>query len=175
VRPWLRDVTLVVFGAALVAGLSQVVIPLGFTPVPLSLGNLAVLLVGGALGARRGVAALLLWAVAGWLGAPVLAGFGRGLGGPTFGYIVGYIVAALLIGWLAGRDGRSSVGRNVLTMVLGVVVIYLFGLPYLALVTHASLATVLLQGLAPFVLGDLLKSLVAAGLLSFKGSRQARF
>jgi hypothetical protein len=97
---WLRDLSLIVLGALLVATLAQVIIPLPFTPVPLTGQTFAVLLVGAALGSKRGIASLALYTVMGALGLPFFAGGASGLvylSGPTLGYLVGFIAAAYVI------------------------------------------------------------------------------
>ncbi|MDR2113950.1 MAG: biotin transporter BioY, partial [Bifidobacteriaceae bacterium] len=102
-RSRVKDAVWVTAGAAWVALLGQISIPLGFTPVPLSLGTFAVLTAGTALGATRGAAAMVLFLVAGWAGAPVFAGGHSGIGLPTTGYVLGYVAAAALAGRAARR------------------------------------------------------------------------
>jgi biotin transport system substrate-specific component len=169
----LTDALLVLGGAALVALLAQAEIPL--KPVPITLQTLGVLLVGAALGWKRGGLALLLYVLAGSLGLHVFAGGKSGFGGASSGYLVGFVVAAGLVGWLVQRFGldRRVLG-TALAMLAGNVVIYLFGLPWLAQVigvpwlspeTGLDGKTVLGYGLIPFLLGDTLKLVLAALLL----------
>jgi biotin transport system substrate-specific component len=160
----LRDAALVVGGAGLVAGLGQVSIPLGFTPVPISLGTFAVLSVGAALGPARALASLALFTAAGVAGAPVFVGASSGWGGPSFGYVLGYVAAVAVVGALAKRGADRSVWRTAGTMALGSLVIYAAGVPWLAWELGASLPRALALGVAPFLVGDALKTMAAAGL-----------
>jgi biotin transport system substrate-specific component len=163
-----KNIALVVAGAAWIAGLSQVAIPLGFTPVPLSLGTFAVLTTGAALGARRAAASAALFLIAGLAGVPVFAGGQSGFGPPTIGYAIGYVIAAALIGHATrATQGRAdhSFGRFLAIMALGTVVIYLIGVPYLVAVVHVSWADGIVQGVVPFLIGDLIKALAAAALV----------
>jgi biotin transport system substrate-specific component len=162
---------LVVGGAALVAICAQISLPL--QPVPLTLQTLAVLLVGAALGARRGAASLLTYLAAGAAGLPVFAGGGHFLtsaksGGlsPTFGYLIGFILAAGLVGWLCERFGadRTPWG-TALAMLAGNIVIYAAGLPVLAVLFGLKGQALLSAGLTPFLIGDALKLALAAALL----------
>ncbi|MCL2803572.1 MAG: biotin transporter BioY [Micrococcales bacterium] len=160
----IRHSALVVAGAAWVAVLGQITIPLPFSPVPLSLGSFAVLTAGAALGAKRALASMLLFLAAGLAGAPVFAGGGHGAV-PTLGYAVGYIAAATLVGHLAARRSGSHRLATFGTMVLGAGIIHLCGVPYLAWSAGLSLAQATALGLAPFVLADIIKAALAAGLL----------
>ena len=160
------DAVLVVGACLFTALLAQVKIPLGFTPVPITGQTFAVLLVGAALGSRRGAAALLLYLVAGsWL--PFYAGGASGYFWTiaSGGYIVGFVPAAFVVGWLAERgwDRRPWI---LLSMLAGNVILYLPGLAWLATFAPADSrwATTMEWGLYPFILGDLIK-LVAASLL----------
>ena len=165
---WLRDALLVGGGCLLVALLAQVKIPLGFTPVPVTGQTLAVLLVGAALGSRRGAAALLLYLLAGtWL--PFYAGGVSGFVGSiaSGGYIVGFVPAAFVVGWLCER-GWDRKPWIVLAMLAGNIILYLPGLLWLGIFAapaESRWATTLEWGLYPFILGDLLKLFAAALLL----------
>lgn len=162
-----RDLLLVLGGAALVALAAQLELPL--RPVPLTLQTLAVLLVGAALGSRRGALSLLSYLAAAALGLPVLSGGAGGLArllGPTGGYLLGFVLAAGLVGWLVQRFGSDrSVGGTALAMLAGNVLIYLPGLAWLAHVTGLHGQSLLAAGLVPFLLGDALKLGLAALLL----------
>jgi biotin transport system substrate-specific component len=103
--------------------------------------------------------------VAGGLGVNWFAGHKDGFGGATFGYVVGFVLAAGLVGWLAQRGADRHVLKTALMMVLGNVVIYAVGVPWLVQATGMDLATALDKGVVPFLLGDGLKVLAAAGLL----------
>jgi biotin transport system substrate-specific component len=160
---WARSAALVVAGAAWVAGLSQVAIPLGFTPVPLSLGTFAVLSAGAVLGPWRGLAALGLYMAVGVAGGPVFAGGNSGAATATFGYVVGYVGAAGLVGALARRGADRRPWSMFAAMAAGSAVIYLFGVPWLALAADLGPQAALAQGLVPFLPGDAIKAAAAAG------------
>jgi len=164
----LTDVLLVVAGAGLVAVAAQIEIMLGFTPVPISGQTFAVLLVGAAYGPLLGAASLLLYFIVGLMGAPVYSGGDGGweiVKGATGGYLIGFIVAALLTGWLAQRQWDRRFNTAVAAMLTGSVVIYAFGLPWLAATQDLGLEATLEAGLYPFVVGDLLKLYLAGALL----------
>jgi len=164
----LTDLVVVALGAGLIAASAQVSIPLPFTPVPVTGQTFAVLLVGASLGLVRGGASGALYVLLGVAGAPVYADGAHGLAvvtGATGGYLVGFVVAAAVTGFLAERrwDRRfSSAGGAMLT---GSLVIYLVGLPWLAVVLGTGLEKTLELGLYPFVPGDMLKLYLAAALL----------
>jgi biotin transport system substrate-specific component len=160
-----RDAVLVLGGAAFVGLLAQFAIPLSFTPVPLTLGTFAALLTGAALGSVRGLLSVGLYMVAGMAGVPWFAGHASGYGFPSFGYIIGFVAAGALVGWLAQRGADRTVAKTAATMVLGNVVIYAVGLPYLMASTGMDLSTGLAKGVVPFLVGDAIKIAVAAGLL----------
>jgi biotin transport system substrate-specific component len=160
-----RDAVLVLGGAAFVGLLAQFAIPLSFTPVPLTLGTFAALLTGAALGSVRGLLSVGLYMAAGMAGVPWFAGHASGYGFPSFGYIIGFVAAGALVGWLAQRGADRTVVRTAGLMVLGNVVIYAVGLPYLMAATGMDLSTGLAKGVVPFLLGDAIKIAVAAGLL----------
>ena len=162
------DVLLVVAGAALVALAAQISLPLPFTPVPITGQTFAALLVGASLGSLRGLASLLFYWLVGLAGAPVYQGQNEGWEyflGPTGGYLVGFIAAAALTGWLAERRWDRRFSSALAAMLCGNVVIYACGVPWLAAELDASLETALEKGLYPFIVGDLLKLYLAAALL----------
>ena len=159
-----RDALLVVTGSLFVAVLAQVKIPLPFTPVPLTGQTFAVLLVGAALGSRRGVASLLLYLVEGMAGLPFFAGGASGLAyaaGPTGGYLLGFVCAAFLVGLMAEHGMDRRLRTALLAFLAGEAVIYLFGVPWLSL--YIGMQKALAAGLLPFLVGDAIK-LVAAAL-----------
>ena len=160
-----RDVVLVVGAAALTGAAAQVAIPLPFTPVPISLQTLTVLLSGAALGPVRGLLGMAVYLVAGVAGVPWFSEGRSGLEFPSFGYIVGFVLAAALVGWLARRGLDRSVPGTVGIMVLGNLVIYALGVTWLALSLDVNLARALELGAWPFLIGDALKVALAAGLL----------
>jgi biotin transport system substrate-specific component len=164
----LTDVVLVVAGAAVVALAAQWEIKLWFTPVPITGQTFAVLLVGASLGWLRGGASLLLYFLVGLAGAPVYAGGEGGwewVEGATGGYLIGFIFAAALTGWLAQRRWDRQFSSSVAAMLTASVVIYAFGLPWLAHVANLGVEDTLEAGLYPFVVGDLLKLYLAGALL----------
>src|ERR1035437_1067738 len=125
-----RDILLVIGGSLCVAGMAQIRITLPFTPVPITGQTCAVLLVGAALGARRGAASLLLYLIQGLLGLPFFAGGASGLAyflGPTVGYLVGFVAAAGLVGLLAARGLDRRIPTALLAFLAGEAVIYIFG------------------------------------------------
>ena len=160
-----RSAALVVGGAVFVGLTAQVAVPLPFTPVPLSLQTFSVLLVGAVLGSRRGVASMALYALAGVAGVPWFSQHQSGWAFASFGYVVGFVLAAWLVGRLAERGGDRTVLRTAGTMVLGNLAIYAVGVPGLMLATGLPLGRALLAGVVPFLIGDALKIALAAGLL----------
>jgi biotin transport system substrate-specific component len=166
------DVISVVAGSLIVAGLAQVSIRLHFTPVPITGQTLGVLLVGASLGAWRGGAALGLYLLEGGIGLPFFAGGSHGWSiltvsklGASGGYLLGFVAAALVVGYLAERGWDRSLGSSIGAMLIGEVMVYAFGLPWLAASLHISANTAYTYGLYPFIIGDLIKLGLAAGLL----------
>lgn len=160
------DVVLVATGAALTALLAQVSVPL--YPVPITGQTLAVLLVGATLGAVRGAISLAVYAIVGALGVPVFSNYGGGVDiilGPTGGYILGFIAAAALVGWLSERAWERHLLKAIATFVAGTVVVFAVGLPWLAIALGLDLMQTLGAGLFPFLIGGAIKALIAAGLL----------
>jgi biotin transport system substrate-specific component len=164
----LTDALLIVGGTAFVALAAQVSIKLGFTPVPLTGQTFAVLLVGAALGSTRGALSLLLYLVVGIAGVPVYADHRHGwsvFSGATGGYIVGFVVAAALTGWLAERSWDKRFASSISAMLTGSVVIYICGVVWLHHFLGVNWSTTLDDGLYPFVPGDMLKVYLAAAAL----------
>lgn len=167
-RSALRDIALVIGFAALVGALAQVVILLPFTPVPITGQTFGVLAGGLAVGWRRAAAGMAVYALAGLAGVPWFAQAQGGLHSlvlPSFGYIVGFVVAATLLGELAERRCDRNPLTTLAAMAAGSFVIYLFGLTWLAATLHISLVRAIQLGVIPFLIGDAIKSLLAAGLL----------
>jgi biotin transport system substrate-specific component len=127
-----RDALLVAGAAGFIGLLAQISIHLSFTPVPITGQTLGVLLAGTALGWRRAGAALLLYAVAGVAGVPWFADHSSGYASASFGYIIGFLAAAVLCGYLAERGADRSVLRSVPAMLAAEVLVYAFGLTWLA-------------------------------------------
>ena len=160
-----RDFALVAGAAAFTGLAAQVAVPLPFTPIPISLQTFAVLLSAAALGPTRAGAAMLLYLAAGIGGVPWFAEQRSGFGFPSFGYIVGFAIAAVVVGALARRGADRTMRGTAATMVLGNLLIYAVGVPYLALSIGVDLPTAVGMGLTPFLAGDGLKILLATGLL----------
>lgn len=139
-----------------------------FYPVPMTLQTLVVLGLGAAYGWRLAVATLVLYLAQGAIGLPVFAGTPeKGIGlaymvGPTGGYLVGFIVAAALVGWFAERGADKNIFKMFLAMLAGSAVIYVLGVSWLAVFIGAAKAVKF--GVMPFLYGDLLKAAIAAGL-----------
>jgi biotin transport system substrate-specific component len=161
----LRDVLLVIGAAALTGLAAQVSIPLLFTPVPITLQTFTVLLAGAALGPLRGGASMLLYLIAGVAGAPWFSEGQSGMAFPSFGYIVGFVVAAIIVGTLARRGADRSPAGAAALMVIGNLVIYAIGVPWLMTAIGSDLGTAVELGATPFLVGDALKIALAAGLL----------
>ncbi|MEW1891438.1 biotin transporter BioY [Streptomyces sp. NPDC048567] len=159
------DTALVLGGAALTGIAAQIAVPIPHSPVPVTGQTFAALLVGTALGARRGFLSLAVYALIGMAGMPWFAGGTSGAGGASFGYVLGMLLAATVVGGLARRGGDRSVLRTAGTMVLGSAIIYAVGVPYLALSTGMSASAAIAAGLTPFLLGDALKAALAMGAL----------
>ncbi len=163
-----RDAALVIGYAVLVGLLAQLVIRLPFTPVPITGQTFGVLLGGMALGSRRALLGMLLYVAVGLAGVPWFAdhhgGFGV-LGLPTFGYLVGFVVAAAILGVLGEHGMDRKPQLTLLAMVAGTVIIYFFGVTWLWNSLHVSLRTAVALGLTPFLLGDAIKALLAAAVL----------
>ncbi|MEV6013778.1 biotin transporter BioY [Streptomyces sp. NPDC051976] len=160
-RARVRDVALVVGGAVLTGLAAQLSIPVHGSPVPVTGQTFAALLVGTSLGARRGFASLTLYAAAGVAGLPWFSEGASGWSMPSFGYILGMIVAATAVGALARRGADRTVARTALTMLVGSALIYAVGVPYLAVSAHLSASQAVSLGLRPYLLGDALKAALA--------------
>jgi biotin transport system substrate-specific component len=165
---WLYDLTLIVGGSFVIGLMAQIAIPLPFTPVPITGSTLAVLMAGALLGSRRGSLCILTYLAEGLAGLPVFAGGNAGMTallGPTGGYLVGFVLAAFVTGWLAEREWDRHLGKNFLAMLAGNVVLYLPGVLWLSVYTDSHLAQALTLGLYPFIVGDLIKLAVATSIL----------
>ena len=167
-------VAAVLFITALTAAGAQISIPLGFTPVPLVMQDMVVLLGGAALGSRLGMAAQVVYLLAGISGLPVFAAspvLPQGplrLLGPTGGYLISYPFAAFLTGYLAERGFDRRYSTSVLAMACGLVVIFAFGVTWLAIFARPAAVgfdAALRAGLYPFLLGDVFKIFLGAAVL----------
>jgi biotin transport system substrate-specific component len=158
-----KDFTLVLLASFVICLSGQISIPLWFTPVPIATQNSVVLLVAALLGARRGTAAVFAFLAQGAMGLPVFSG---GLGGftcffgPTGGYLVGYLIASYLVGALVEK--RKGL---ITAFAIGNLTIYLCGASYLA--SFVGFSKALLLGVAPFLLGDLLKSIASIKIVQW--------
>jgi biotin transport system substrate-specific component len=163
-----RDVALVVAGAALTAACAQISFHIPGSSVPVTGQTFAVLLSGAALGSNRGAAAMLLYVLLGMVGLPVYAGGDHGTSvvfGASGGYLIGFLVAGYVIGRLAeARMDRTPV-KALPAFLIGSLIVYAIGVPWLAVEAHLSLGSAISQGLTPFIPGDVIKALAAAGLL----------
>jgi biotin transport system substrate-specific component len=162
----------IALGTLVVAAAAQVVVPVPLSPVPMTLQPLAVLVVGGLLGAVAGVSALVLYIALGALGLPVFAAGGSGvlhLIGPTGGYLLAFPVAAGVTGALL-RGAPSSIVRVLLAAALGMVIIHVGGVAQLALL-GGDPALAFRVGFVPFLTGDLLKVGLAAAIILAVGPR----
>ncbi|WP_262058153.1 biotin transporter BioY [Streptomyces sp. STR69] len=157
-----RDIALVLGGAALTGLAAQLSVPVPGSPVPVTGQTFAALLVGTSLGAGRGFLSLALYALLGLAGVPWFAGGTHG-SGASFGYIIGMLLASAAVGALARRGADRSVLRMAGTMILGEAIIYAVGVPYLAVSLDLSTSAAIAAGLTPFLLGDALKAALAMG------------
>ena len=166
--PTTRAVVLVAAGVALTALSAQLQFKVPGNPVPFTGQTAAVLLTGAALGSRLGTLSMLLYVLLGAIGLPIYSAGDSGfdqLFGVTGGYLVGFVVAAAVVGWLAERGWDRTLPRAVLLMILGNLLIYAIGVPVLAIVYPMPAADALQFGALNFVASDALKIAVAAGLL----------
>ena len=160
---WLRELTLIVLGSLFVAALAQVEIPLPFTPVPITGQTFGVLLVGAALGSKRGALSLALYLAEGIIGLPFFAGGAHGLSvviGATGGYLIGFIAAAYIIGLLAERGLERNARTSFIPFLAGTVIIYTCGITWLSIVL-GSFSKAVALGMVPFLIGDVIKLLAA--------------
>jgi biotin transport system substrate-specific component len=164
-NPRLRHMVLIATGALFIYLTALLVIPRD--PVPWTGQTFGVLLVGGALGARRGFAAVALYVLLGLVGLPFFAenkGGSAVIFGATGGYLIGFIIAGAIVGRLAELGWDRHIGGAIGMMLVGSVAIYAIGLPWLGVVAHFSPADTIARGLTPFVLWDAAKLAVAAGI-----------
>jgi biotin transport system substrate-specific component len=162
-----RHIVLIITGALLIYLTALISIPVPGTPVPISGQTFGVLLVGGALGFRRGLAATGLYVLLGAIGLPVFAEHKDGLQvifGATGGYLIGFILAGAVVGRLAELGWDRNLLGALGAMAIGNVLIYVVGLPWLAVVAGFSATETIQNGLLPFVMGDVLKLVLAAVL-----------
>lgn len=164
----LTDALLVLAGTGLVAAAAQISVKLPFTPVPITGQTFAVVLVGASLGLVRGTSSLMLYLLLGMAGAPIYAHHDSGwsvITSASGGYIVGFVIAAAVSGFLAERGWDRRLSSSIGAMLTGNVIVYLVGVPWLAVVLDTNLEKTLEYGLYPFVPGDIFKLYLAAGIL----------
>ena len=159
-KEFFKSIFFVLSGVIFLSIMSQLIIPLYFTPVPISLGSFGVMLIALLYGRKLGTATVLSYVVAGSLGAPIFAGFKAGsLFSPTGGYILGYIAAALILGFLFDKGIAKSYVKTFLSLLLVSVIIFILGA--LVLMLFVPIKNVFMAGVLPFIPGDMLKVVVA--------------
>ena len=160
----LKNILLVLGGVAFLSLMSQVIIPLPFTPVPISLGTFGVTLMALLYGRKLGTATILSYVAAGSLGAPIFAGFKSGsLFSPTGGYILGYIVATIILGYLADKGVTKSYVKTFFSLLLSSAIILTLGSIVLSIFVPGK--NVFMVGVLPFLPGDAIKSTTITLLL----------
>jgi len=157
-----RDLVAVASAAGLTGLCAQVSIHTPLSPVPFTLQTFAVLLCGAALGSVRGSLAMLVYLIAGGLGLPWFAHASAGWGGASFGYVVGFVLAAGLVGWLSERRADRHVLGTAAQFVLGSLLVYTVGAGWLALDLHLSASQAVAFGVRPFLVTDAMKAALAA-------------
>jgi biotin transport system substrate-specific component len=160
-----RAIALVFGGAVVLTLAAKVQVP--FYPVPMTLQSLAVFTIGAIYGARLAGATLAFYIAEGLFGLPVFAKMSAGpayMAGPTGGYLAGFLVAAVLVGWLAERSWDRSPARLSAALVLGEIAILALGFGWMARLFGAQIAWA--SGVAPFLLGDAVKIMLAAGVVT---------
>ncbi len=188
-QPWARTIVLAIAGSLLVAGAAQVTVPMW--PVPMTLQTLAVLAVGAAYGARLGAATLGLYALEGAIGLPFFAG-GKGglfddkldyfLPASSMGYVVGFIIAAWLVGKMVEDGWADTIATTIAATIAGAIALYVPGLVWLAIWASVSMdmdsatamSSAVSWGLYPFVIGDILKAVIAGLAVPAAGAAFAR-
>lgn len=160
-----RAVALVGAGAVVLAVCAQVAVPLPFTPVPVSLATFAVILLGASMGPALGAGSVLVYLLAGLAGAPVFAEQASGWAFASFGYVLGYLLAVLIAGRLARRGADRKPWHTAGLALLGTLGIYAAGVPWLMGFLGVGLSSGLMLGMIPFVLGDVVKVVLAMVLL----------
>ena len=157
------DIALIFAGAVLTAIAAQIAIPMW--PVPITGQTFAVLLVGASLGSLRGALSMVVYLIAGMVGVPWFAEGSSGFSSASFGYVLGFIVAAFIVGRLAERGASTTALRSAGLMVIGNLAIYAVGVTWLKFAIDVDWATALSLGVVPFLIGDAVKIALAAGLL----------
>jgi biotin transport system substrate-specific component len=164
----LKDALLIIGFNVLMILSARASVPLWFTPVPITLQTLALMLTAATLGSRRGALAMLLYLAEGASGLPVFAvggGWAYLVAGPTAGYLWSYPIAAFVVGWLCERGLDRSFLTAFFAMLPGTIIIYAFGVSWLAFMIHLGFSNAFMAGMWPFIPGDLIKMVFAALLL----------
>ena len=154
---WLIEALFALGGVALLAASAQLTIHLPFTPVPFTGQTFAVLLIGAAYGLRRGLSAVILYLTVGTIGLPFFAAV---VGAASYGYLIGFAVAVVIVGWLAEHGWDRNLFTSILAMLAGEVAIFACGMAWLA--QFVGWNNVVADGLIPFLIGDTIKLLAAA-------------
>jgi biotin transport system substrate-specific component len=160
-----RHIAMIVLGAVVVLASAQIAIPVPGSPVPVTGQTFGVLLVGGALGFRRGLMSIGLYVLVGLIGLPFFAEGKGGISvilGASGGYLAGFLLAGSIVGRLAELGWDRRMAGAIGAMALGNIAIYLVGVPWLMAVAHLDLATGIAKGLTPFIVGDAIKLVLAA-------------
>lgn len=163
-----RNAILVMGLTGFTALAAQVSIPLPFTPVPLTLQTFAVLAGAAALGAERAVIAQVLYITLAVAGVPVLAGGASGhevVVGATGGYLIGFVLASYVVGRISSNGASTKSGKTALAFLAGSVLIYALGAPWLAFTTGNTITWAIVNGVVPFLVGDLIKAVAAGAVL----------
>lgn len=169
-RSWFKEAAVILGASIIIALFAPISIRLPFTPVPIAVQAQVILLLSCLLGSKRAAMAVLTYLFQGAIGLPVFAGGSAGifvLAGPTGGYLVGYVLAAFVTGFLMERMTQRNPSRAFMAMGLGNLIVYLFGTAWLS--RYIGFQSAILLGVLPFLIGDLLKLLVATKFL--KGMR----
>lgn len=163
-----RNAILVMGLTGFTALAAQISIPLPFTPVPLTLQTFAVLAGAAALGAERAVIAQVLYITLAVAGVPVLAGGASGhevVVGATGGYLIGFVLASYVVGRISSNGASTKSGKTALAFLAGSVLIYALGAPWLAFTTGNTITWAVVNGVVPFLVGDLIKAVAAGAVL----------
>ena len=162
--------TIIALMTAVICILSPFSLNIPVSPVPISLGSMAVYFVVAVLGMKRGTVSVLLYILLGLVGLPVFSGFTGGAGklfGPTGGYIIGYIFLALIFGWAIEYGSKlfpsdkSELFMSILGGIIGTIVLYLFGTVWLAILLKTDFISALWMGVIPYIPGDIVKFILA--------------
>ncbi len=165
-RSWIKEIAVVLGASIIIALFAPISIPLPFTPVPIGTQCQVILLLSCFLGSKRAALAVMTYLFQGAMGLPVFAGGAAGiltLVGPRGGYLLGYLIAAFITGFLMERAIKRTPSKAFAAMGLGNLIVYLFGLPWLA--HYVGWQGALVLGMFPFLIGDLLKLVLATRFL----------